>query len=106
VVRGILRNSLFKRIDPQSLHLSGVDLAYADKNERVNASEAVMLREKLYESCRDFHSEVYSFCAREYPETERLWVRRNGGVRVGAQVRTIPSGVISTGLITASISKS
>jgi hypothetical protein len=53
-----------------------LDLSHADKEEKVNASKVVALDEELYESCREFYADVYSFCAREYPETERLWLRR------------------------------
>lgn len=53
-----------------------LDLSYADKEEKVNASKVVTLDEELYEACREFYADVYSFCAREYPESEKLWLRR------------------------------
>jgi hypothetical protein len=97
--------SLFSEASIRNLsNFLSLDLTHADKEEKVNASQAMTLSEKLYESCREFHADVYSFCAREYPEAERLWMRRNSGVSANTEIRSIPSGTISAGSITASIS--
>ncbi len=70
--------SLFSEASIRNLStFLNLDLAHADKEEKVNASKVVTLDEELYESCREFYADVYSFCAREYPETERLWMRRD-----------------------------
>jgi hypothetical protein len=53
-----------------------LELSSADTQERVNSSKPVALRKEIYESCRTFHSEVYSFCAVEYPVTSEIWPDR------------------------------
>lgn len=51
----------------------GLDLGYADTNEKINASKPATLPKQLRKSCRNYFSDVYSYCNREHPSTKTLW---------------------------------
>lgn len=51
----------------------GADLSRADVSERVNSSKPLALPEEERMACRQYFSEVYDFCFREFPQTRQLW---------------------------------
>ncbi len=50
------------------LDLNGMDL-----REKIYAGSGIRLPKAQYDTCRDFHSEVYAFCAEAFPMTRELW---------------------------------
>lgn len=59
-------------IEAISAHL-GVDLTGFDTGTIVNASPKAPIPSELDAKCRTLHSEVYDYCAKEFPLTTGLW---------------------------------
>lgn len=51
----------------------GLDLSWADADEKINASRPLALPRHLQDRCREYFSEVYEFCHDQFPETRDLW---------------------------------
>jgi hypothetical protein len=51
----------------------GIDFGYADKNEKIFVSPVVPLSDASANECKQYYSNVYNYCAAEFPITNQLW---------------------------------
>lgn len=51
----------------------GIEANLLNISQKVNASKASALSDGLRNSCKNFYSDVYSYCGTEFPEVKRVW---------------------------------
>ena len=66
--------SLFNEDSTKSISkFLNLELKQIDTSEKINASKTIALSQDLRDRCKEFYSDVYSFCEAEFPEVKMLW---------------------------------